>query len=55
MIIRLGGFHTTMNFMKAIGQQMEASGLKDIWVESGVFGENSTVHMLSGHAYNKAV
>ena len=53
--IRLGGFHTAMNFMKAIGQYMEASGLKDIWVESGVFGENSTLHMLTGHAYNKAV
>jgi len=43
MIIRLGGFHTTMNFMKAIGQQMEAFGLNDIWVESDVFGENSIV------------
>ena len=39
VIIRLGGFHTTMNFMKAIGQYMDASGLKDVWVEIGVFGE----------------
>jgi hypothetical protein len=55
VIVRLGGFHTTMNFMKAIGQHFESSGLRDIWIESGVFGDNSTLHMLSGHAYNKAV
>jgi len=30
VIIRLGGFHTAMNFMKAIGQYVEASGLKDV-------------------------
>lgn len=55
VIVRLGGFHTLMNFMKCIGQHMDSSGLKDVWVESGVFGENSTTHMLTGHAYNKAV
>ena len=55
VIIRLGGFHTAMNFMKANGQYIDASGLKDVWVESEVFGENTTLHMLAGHAYNKAV
>lgn len=55
VIIRLGGFHTAMNFMKAIGQHMDSSGLRDVWIESGVYGENTTLHMLSGHAYNKAV
>lgn len=55
VIIRLGGFHILMTFMKCIGKHMDSSGLKDIWVESGVFGENSTTHMLTGHAYNKAV
>jgi hypothetical protein len=54
-IIRLGGFHTAMNFMRAIGEHLESSGLKDIWVESGVFGENTAGHMMDGKAYNKAV
>lgn len=55
VIIRLGGFHIAMNFMKAIGQYMESSGLGDAWVESGVFGETTANHMLAGNAYNKAI
>lgn len=55
VIIRLGGFHTVMNFLKAIGQHMESSGLKDVWIESGIYGENTASHIMNGHAYNKAV
>ena len=29
VIVRLGGFHTAMNFMKAIGHHMDCSGLRD--------------------------
>lgn len=55
VIVRLGSFHTAMNFLKVIGQHMERSGLRDVWVESGVFGETSTINMLTGKSYNKAV
>ena len=44
-----------MNFMKVIGQHMYSSGLSDVWVESGVYGANTTSHMLIEHAYNKAI
>ena len=54
-IVRLGGFHIIMNFMKTIGQHVDAAGLKDVWVESEVFGENTAIHMLEGKAYNKTV
>ena len=54
-VVRLCGFHIIMNFMKAIGQHLEESGLKDVWVESGVFGENTAGHMMDGKSYNKAV
>ena len=54
-IVRLGGFHIIKNFMKTIGQHEDAAGLKDVWVESKVFGENTAIHMLEGKAYNKAV
>lgn len=54
-IIRLGGFHIIMNFMKAIGQHLDGSGLKNAWTESGVFGEITVGKMIDGSAYNKAV
>lgn len=53
-IIRLGSFHIIMNFMKAIGQHLEGSGLK-VWVKSGVFGDTTAGKMMDGDAYNKAV
>lgn len=31
LIPHLGGFHTTMNFMKVIGQHMESKGLLEVW------------------------
>lgn len=30
VVLHLGPFHTAMNFMKAIGQHMQDSGLKDM-------------------------
>ena len=41
LVILLGGFHTQLNFSKVIGQHMEKAGLLDIWIESGVYGENT--------------
>ena len=41
LVVMLGGFQIQMNFSKVIGQHMEDSGLKDILVESDVYGENT--------------
>ena len=38
---RLGGLHISMNFLKAIGEHMSGSGLKDVWVESNVLAEGA--------------
>lgn len=55
VIIMLGGFHTQMNFSKVIGQHMMDSGLKDIWVDSGVFGENTADKILQGKGWNRII
>ena len=47
--------HILFNFLKAIGQHMENSGLADAWVESGVYAQNSTDAMLEGKQYYRAV
>ena len=31
VVVRLGGFHFGLNFLKCIGQHFEDSGLKDVW------------------------
>ena len=33
---QLGGLDISINFLKAIGKDMESSGLLEIWVESGL-------------------
>ena len=55
LIPRLGGLHTAMNFLKAIGDHMAGAGLAEVWLESGLLGEGAVQLVLSGKAYNKAM
>ena len=48
LVIMLRGFHTQLNFARAIGQHMADSGLKNIWVESGAYGETTADRILQG-------
>ena len=51
--VRLGGFHTLMSYMGSIGYVMAGSGLEALW--ETVYAPNTVVHMLSGHAYARAL
>ena len=55
LIVRLGGLHTAMNFMKAIGQHMQSTGLLDVWIESGLLGKKTAEHALCGKNYEKSI
>ena len=55
IILLLGDLHILFNFLKAIGQHVENAGLEDIWVETGLYAQNSTPAMLDGKAYYRAV
>ena len=55
VIVRLGGFHTAMNYLNAIGTHMQESGLGDVWVESGVYTECTSGKILQGKSWNRAV
>lgn len=50
-----GHLHILFNFLNAIGQHMENTGLVDVWVEAETFAENSTDAMMEGKAYYRAV
>lgn len=53
VIVRLGGFHTLMSFMGSVGNIMAGSGLEQLW--STVYAQNTVPHLMSGHAYSRAL
>ena len=53
LIPRLGGLHTSMNFLKVLGQHIQDSGLPTIWIESGILGPRTVERALAGKDYNK--
>ena len=55
LIPRLGGLHVSMNFLKAIGDHVNGSGLADVWGEMGLLGPGAVELVLAGKAYNKAM
>ena len=55
LIPRLGGLHMSMNFMKAIGQQFQSSGLLELWTESDLLGEKTAAKVLAGKDYEKGM
>ncbi|MES9881882.1 MAG: hypothetical protein ABW185_13470, partial [Sedimenticola sp.] len=55
LIPRLGGFHTTMNFMKSIGQHMQSTGLMEVWVDSNLLGQKTAENVMAGKGYEKSV
>jgi len=53
VVCRLGGFHTLMNFLGAVGHVMKGSGLEEIM---GLLYRTNTVgHVLSGKAFARSV
>ena len=52
IVLFLGGFHTFMNLLGAIGTLMDGTGLKDIL--GVVYGENSVIHMMTGKSVQRA-
>jgi len=53
IVSRLGGFHTMMSFLGAVGKLMKRSGLEELFAE--VYAENSVEHMVSGKAVSRAL
>ncbi len=53
LIPRIGGLHTSMNFLRVIGQHMDSSGIVDVWLESEVLGPNVPDQIMSGKKYSQ--
>ena len=55
LAVRLGGLHTPLHFLKAIGQQMQCCGLMDVWVESHTLGPRTAEQVLAGKSYARGM
>jgi hypothetical protein len=53
LILRLGSFHIGLNFLRATGQHMNGSGLEDVLIESGVYGDTTVTNILNGKSWNR--
>ncbi|WAR21610.1 hypothetical protein MAR_015584 [Mya arenaria] len=53
IVLRLGGFHTEMSFLGAIGHLMAGSGLQEIM--ELIYATNAVGHMMTGKAISRAV
>ena len=53
VFLRLGGFNLVMSYLGSVGYIMSQSGLKDMW--ETVYATNSIDHMVTGHAYARAL
>jgi len=51
-LIRLGGFHITLNFLAVLGKRYQISGIKDVLVESGAYGPGTVTSLMKGKSYN---
>ena len=53
--VRLGGLHTILAFLKAIGKHINSSGLLEAWVESNILGPKAAEKVLLGKSYARGI
>ena len=54
-LIRLGGFHITLNFLAVLGKRYQSSGIEDVLVESDAYGPGTVTSLMKGKSYNRGV
>ena len=55
LVIQKGGLHTSICFLKAIGNHISSSGFVEAWVESGPIGSNASEQVMNGKRYKRAM
>ena len=54
LVIRMGSFHMSLNYLRVIGQRFGSAGFSEVLVEAGVIGPGSVSGVLEGKHYNRA-
>ena len=57
LIVRMGGLHISLTFLKVIGKHIQSAGLLDAWVESKILGPGTAEQIIlgKGKSYSKAI
>ena len=55
VVIRMGTFHITFNFLAIISKKFLNSGLEDLLIELGVYAAGTTSSLMKGNSYNRGV
>ena len=55
LIIRMGGFHTALNFLSVIGKRYSESGFEDILIEADLYGSNTVAKIIKSKSYDRGV
>ena len=53
--LRMGGFHACGIFLAVIGKRFGSAGIRDLIIEAGIAGSDSTERILKGKHYNRGV
>ena len=55
LIIRMGGFHISLNFLSLIRKRHSECGFEDILIEADLYGSNTVAKIIKGKIYNRGV
>ncbi|MGH0159882.1 UNVERIFIED_CONTAM: hypothetical protein FKN15_047588 [Acipenser sinensis] len=55
LIVRLGGLHTSLNFLKVTGKHVQSSGLLEAWVKSKILGPRTAEQVMAGKFYARGM
>ena len=51
VLVRLGGFHLTLNYLSLLGKLYTSYGLEDLLIDSGVYAAGATNALMGGKSY----
>lgn len=51
VLVRLGGFHLTLNYLSLLGKLYTSYGLEDLLINSGVYAAGATNALMGGKSY----
>ena len=49
LVIRIGGFRFSVNYLRVLGKECQLSGIEDMLIESGMYGSSTTSILLRTH------
>ena len=55
VIIHLGGFHTMLSYLAALGNFVRGSGFEEITIEAGLCASGSLEQVMKGKHYNRCM